>query len=669
MKKNLLFLLLILIVSCNKSPEVEVLDTKTLKSSFEEIDKPYTRYWWFASEIKNEDIKFNLDWLKENGFGGVEIAWVYPLNAMANNKLDTSYIPRHKWLSPQWQASVKYAMEYCDSIGLGCDFTMGTLWPFGDTQVSYEQASQQYGDSARQEIHKSWEYPKVAYVVDHLKPSCYLPYFQRMLDAFPKSKTKVPQSYFIDSWEVEAKKLWTDGFGDEFKKKFNYDIRPLMDSIYEEGYEEQLYDYRYLISEKVVKFYQDFDSSLNANNIVSRGQCSGAPCDIISAYSKMDIPESEALLYEPSFSNIPASAAVLSKKNVVSSESFTCLYGWPRDYLRQEEISDLKILADALFANGVNHIVWHGKPHNPINTDSVDFYASVHVGPEGNLAKDIAPFNHYLSKVSKYMKKGVPYTDIAVYIPTADNWIKGIMPIEKQYVWAWGYYEMRHTTFSNQLENYHPTWINNEFLQTAKLENGILSVGDAKFQALYLYVEYLEYEALIKVCELADAGFPVILEYDHDFKEPGTKKHKDYDKQVKYLLSKSSVSTTGHNTVKPLIEYDYPILPLQSYPNYRARVDKDTMYIFFATPIIHAKNIKFPMDIGVTLGNYTKSFSLFVNFKSNKYNLDFDKAESTLYKLYSGEIDEIEIRCKSVPKQNRKSKVNKKQPWKVKRKN
>ena len=36
--------------------------------------KPYARYWWFASKINRDDVKYNLDWLKSNGFGGVELA-------------------------------------------------------------------------------------------------------------------------------------------------------------------------------------------------------------------------------------------------------------------------------------------------------------------------------------------------------------------------------------------------------------------------------------------------------------------------------------------------------------------------------------------------------------------------------------------------------------------
>ena len=42
--------------------------------------RPWTRWWWFASVITKADIADNLAWLKKNGFGGVEIAWIYPLN-------------------------------------------------------------------------------------------------------------------------------------------------------------------------------------------------------------------------------------------------------------------------------------------------------------------------------------------------------------------------------------------------------------------------------------------------------------------------------------------------------------------------------------------------------------------------------------------------------------
>ena len=142
--------------------------------------------------------------------------------------------------------------------------------------------------------------------------------------------------------------LFRSGFDKDFKKEFGYDIIPFMDSIYKPENSMFLYDYMSLISDKVLKFYENFDNALNAEDILSRGQVSGAPCDLISGYAKLDIPEGESMLFEPEFCAIPASAALLSNKKIVSSETFTCLYGWPRDYIREEQTADLKLVADAL---------------------------------------------------------------------------------------------------------------------------------------------------------------------------------------------------------------------------------------------------------------------------------------------------------------------------------
>lgn len=353
---GLIFAILLFIVVnssfSRKAPEVP----------FANQSKPYTRYWWFASMIKEEDVRYNLDWLKSNGFGGVEIAWVYPLNRF--NIKDTSYTPRQEWLSPEWKRIVDYIIRYADSIGLGCDLTFGTLWPFGDSYVTLDQATQHYGDKTwRQKITRSWQHPKSGYVIDHLTPKNYMPYFERLIKAFPRPETSVPQSYFIDSWEVETEKLWSENFAGDFKKKFSYDISPYMDSVYKSENSQQLYDYMSLISEKVLDFYFKFDSTINSAGIFSRGQVSGAPCDLISGYSLLDIPEGESMLFEPEFCAIPASAALLSGKRFISSETFICLYGWPRDYIREEQTADLKLVADALFANGINQIIWHGKAH------------------------------------------------------------------------------------------------------------------------------------------------------------------------------------------------------------------------------------------------------------------------------------------------------------------
>ncbi|MBN2862499.1 MAG: hypothetical protein JXN62_05015 [Bacteroidales bacterium] len=602
-------------------------------TTFENNSKPYTRYWWFASMIQEEDVKYNLNWLKENGFGGVEIAWVYPLNRF--NPEDTSYTPRQEWLSPEWTKIVDFTIRYADSIGLGCDLTLGTLWPFGDSYVTFDQATQRFGDPGwRQEITRSWQHPQIGYVVDHLTPGNYLRYFKRMIEAFPRPETAIAQSYFIDSWEVETEKLWAEKFEEDFYKRYGYDITPYMDSIYSPGNGAQLYDYMSLISDKVLGFYNRFDSTLNSAGVLSRGQVSGAPCDLISGYALMDIPEGESMLFEPEFCAIPASAALLSGKKRVSSETFTCLYGWPGHYMREEQTSDLKLVADALFVNGINQIIWHGKPHNPKGYDTVSFYATTHIGPEGSLAREIPAFNKYLEKVSSYMKKGNTFSDIAVYLPTEDAWRAGRMPKEKQFIWAWGYYEMRYVYFPAELDSYNPTWINAEFLEKAIVKDRVLNVGDAQYKALYVDAEYLDYKVIRRLTELAGEGLPIILKSDP--REPGYSTREDYQ----ILLDKLKGSV---NVYKDIPENMDPFITGISIPRHWCRYDGNTLYIFFANP--RSDRLKFPLEYGQSLESETKKMNISINPGSNKYDLElvFEPYQSLLYKIGGNKIEKIDI--------------------------
>ncbi len=635
MIKLIFAFLSVLLLSCAGSSE-RYGDNGALSGPdpFKLTSRPYTRYWWFASTIKEEDIRYNLDWLKANGFGGVEIAWVYPLNRF--NPLDTTYTPRQEWLSPAWQEIVEYAVTYADSIGLGCDMTLGTLWPFGDSYVTFDQASQRFGDSGwRQVITRSWEHPKPGYVIDHLTPSNYLPYFNRLLDSFPDRETKIPRSYFIDSWEVETEYLWADGLDKEFLGRFNYDIVPYMDSIYQPEYSSQLYDYMSLISDRVLDFYRDFDLKLNQAGVFSRGQISGAPCDLISGYALMDIPEGESMLFEPEFCAIHASAALLSGKKNVSSETFTCLYGWPGDYLREEQTSDLKLVADALFANGINHIVWHGKPHNPMDQDSVSFYASTHVGPGGSVAKDLPRFNSYLEKVSEYMKKGYTYSDIAVYLPTEDAWKSGKMPEEKQFIWAWGYYEMRYIYFPDELKSYNPAWINYEFLEKGEMDGEIFKVGEARFKALYIDAEYLDYKVVKRVSELAREGLRIVLKRNPV--EPGAVKHDDYEVLLRKIIAvaKSGISSFG-NQLPPFISG-------KDIPSHWCRKDGSSLYIFF--PDTKSKRLKFPLEYGQSLNAEEVKMPVEISFEGKTYelNLNFEPYQSLLYEIENGRVKEIDI--------------------------
>jgi hypothetical protein len=632
----ILIILVLFLFSCSTSPKIN-----SAKLNYES-SKPYTRWWWFASIIKERDVQAQLDWVKKNNFGGVEIAFVYPLNRKRffNEKNDTTYTPRQEWLSPEWSEIVAFTKKYADSIGIGCDFTFGTGWPFGDTYVKREDATQTYNekyDSLKWTSSVvSWEYPKKGFVLNHMDSSAFQRYALRIGNALNEALKGKRSGLFCDSWEVETKRIWTSGFEKEFIKRFGYDIIPYMDSIYSTQFANERYDYLSLVSDYVLtQFYKPFTATCNKLGCYSRVQCAGAPIDLISGYSSVDVPETEAMLYEPGYSVIVASSASLGKKRVVSSETFTCTYGFPvynketkkMDFKKRgkEQVADLKLIADALFANGTNQIIWHGMPYNPVGIDTIRFYASVHVGTSGNLSRDIPEFNAYMQKVSEYMKQGVNYSDIAIYLPTEDSWMTGNMKNpDPQQPWAWGEYEMRNVRMPKELDGFHPLWINAEYLNKGTLNNGKLYAGDAIFSYLYVDVEYLRYDALTAILSLAKKGFPVCIK--KAFKEPGKQKSPDYNTKYLDLMKLPNVSDKFKPDHSPLVEGD-------SLPDFWCRRYGENYFLFFANP--KSKNLKLPLTLGQSYCNATIDKNVKINLKGIKipYELKFKPYQSLMLKI------------------------------------
>jgi hypothetical protein len=613
--------------------------------------KPLTRWWWFARLIKEEDVRYNLDWVKKNNFGGVEIAWVYPLNRKRfyGEPLDTNYLPRQEWQSPGWSAIVAYAKHYADSIGLTCDFTFGTGWPFGDTKVKREDATQTWhekNDSLKWTYAVvSWEYPQKGYIINHMDQDAFGRYAQRMASALAPAMKGSVSGLFCDSWEVETTRIWTTGFGEAFKRSYGYDINPYMDSIYSRANFDERYDYMKLVSEYVVnKFYKSFAAECRSLGTFSRVQCAGAPVDLISAYASVDVPETEAMLYEPPYSRIVASAACLTSKKEVSSETFTCTYGFPRydaekkkmDFrLRgKEQVADLKLVADALFANGVNQIIWHGMPFNPVGIDTIRFYASVHVGRKGNLAKDIPAFNSYMTKVCGYMKKGVTFSDVAVYLPVEDSWETGLMKEpDTQQPWAWGEYEMRRTVPPAELRGYNPIWISGDFLRNASVKDNKLVCGDETFSVLYIDASFIDLDALKTVVRFAGKGLQVCLRQIP--RQPGKNKSPEYGKLLAELTGMKNVSREfpGKTGIRPLVKGD-------SLPDFWCRKDGDEYYFFIANP--RSMELHLPLKYGQSLSSETVRRDLTFNVSGRELKLpvEFRPYQSVLLKIGSKGVPE-----------------------------
>lgn len=617
-------------------------------AGFYPSSKPCVRWFWFATEIKKPDVKHQLDWLKENNFGGAEVIWLYPLYRYQNwyakdyNRHYPKDTTAQKWLSPEWQDVVVYTKRYADTIGLACDFGFGSAWPAAGSNIDKEHSTQIYGDTSfRQWLTFAWTWPEKQLVINHLDSNAFYRFAEPIGDALQEALKGSKSALFMDSWEVKLNaknKIWTPGFENTFEKNFNYDIIPYMEAGID-SFPDVRYDYMLQLDEYVTEgFYKPLAKKCRELGAWSRVQCLAAPTDIMTTYALVDIPETEVMLNNPRYARIVSSSACIASKQLVSCETFTCMYGFPATYLRQEQTADLKMVADAVFAQGVNQLFYIGMPYNPAGSDTIDFFATCYFGPGGSLTPELPAFNAYVEKVSGILQKGRTYSDVAVYMPYEDAVMKGAYPPERQRVWVWGEYELRYVYPPDELEGYHPLWINRHFLGQADFHDGKLLVGDAQFAALYIDVEYMDVRALRRVLELAKKGLPVCLKRAP--KQPGKVKSADYENLLSELASLKNIADDFREVIRhpPLILGD-------SIPEYWCRVTDDgTHYLFLAQQ--HSKDLQYPVYSGQSFMNQSDflELTLHVNGKTVKQNFEFKPYQSLMLKFTpDGRMESIDI--------------------------
>jgi hypothetical protein len=571
------------------------------------------RWWWLAGPFRPDDIRFQLAWLKSNGFGGVELAWLWPAWMSDADR------PGIEWLGAEWRDLIALTKVEADRLGLGCDFTFGSCWPFGGSVVRPEDAAQTFDGMSRQRLHGSWEGADSDHllVLNHLDRHALERYSDALVPAFSAGLRGAPSALFCDSLEIDTRRLWDPKLWDAFEERFGYRLENLVDEIDDDP--DLRYDYRTLIAEAMLReFYEEFTAICHRHGTFSRVQCHGAPLDLLSAYAAVDIPESEAILFPPHFARIAASAAALAGKPVVSAETFTCLYGFvtrthlePFRYWHKEQAADLKLLADALFTHGVNQIVWHGMPFNGPGGRN-EFYASVHVGPDCAFGAELPAFNAYLELISAFLKLGRTESRLAVYLPNEDNRRLGRIPESERTPAALHRWEMRHVVVPRDTEGYAPLWISSAFLRRARIEDGRLVVGPCAFSALLIDVDWLDGDALAEVVRLAEAGLPVVL--GRLPRAPGKRPRRDYQDLLATLQSRSNVvSQLSEAGISPLVTGD-------DLPPFWARRTAESLYLFFGHPM--TRELRYPMRYGQSLCRKPATRRIAIDFEGGPCSLD-----------------------------------------------
>jgi hypothetical protein len=95
------------------------------------------RWWWFGPAVTKPELQRELEQMKAEGIGGVEIATLYPL-ALDDPKTG---FRNQQFLSDEHLDAIRFAATAARKLGLRVDITLGSGWPFGGPRIPVDQAA------------------------------------------------------------------------------------------------------------------------------------------------------------------------------------------------------------------------------------------------------------------------------------------------------------------------------------------------------------------------------------------------------------------------------------------------------------------------------------------------------------------------------------------------
>ena len=286
-------------------------------------------------------------------------------------------------------------------------------------------------------------------VIDHFDKKAVSNYLQHIEEAFERTKTPYPHTFFNDSYEVEAA-TWTPTLCEEFEKRRGYKLENYLRQLLS-GDTKILSDYRETLGDLLLEnFTQQWTAWAHKHGAITRNQAHGSPANLIDCYAAVDIPEIEGfglsefgikgLRQDPgktrkndsdfSMLKYAPSAAHICGKPYTSSETFT----WLTEHFRTS-LSQLKPDIDLMFCAGVNHMFFHGTCYSPKNDPwpGWKFYASIDMSPTNSIWRDAPYFMQYVERCQSFLQMGQPDNDFLVFLPVRDMWQKNPQKLLMQF--------------------------------------------------------------------------------------------------------------------------------------------------------------------------------------------------------------------------------------------
>ncbi|PZX54012.1 glycosyl hydrolase [Algoriphagus chordae] len=378
----------------------------------------------------------------------------------------------------------------------------------------------------------------VGFTLDHFSESAvdsYNSYFEK---AFA-GKDYGFRSFYNDSFEVYGADF-TANFFEEFKKRRGYELKEFLPYLESEESTEIVRrvksDYRETINDLLLNnFTKNWTDWAHDQSKLTKNQAHGSPGNLLDLYAAVDIPECET--FGSSYFLIPglrrdsadirnvdpdpimlkfaSSAAHLTGKNLVSSETFT----WLGEHFKSS-FSQMKPEVEQAFLAGVNHIFYHGVTYSPEDVAYPGwlFYASLNLTQQNSLWPHFKGFNEFIARSQAILQAGQADNELLVYWPVYDVWAepKGKMEmITVHAVDEW----LHPTEFYKQSKKlmesgYSLDFISDDMIAKSKVNKGLIQTSD-KNSAKVLIIpetEFMPTETFRDILELAENGANVIFQ-------------------------------------------------------------------------------------------------------------------------------------------------------------
>ncbi len=286
-------------------------------------------------------------------------------------------------------------------------------------------------------------------VIDHFDGQAVANYLRHIEEAFERTKTPYPHTFFNDSYEV-SEATWTPTLFEEFAKRRGYQLEEHLPELIA-GDVKTVSDYRETLGDLLLEnFTEQWTAWAHKHGAITRNQAHGSPANLIDCYAAVDIPEIEGfglsefgikgLRTDPgktrkndsdySMFKYAPSAAHVCGKPYTSSETFT----WLTEHFRTS-LSQLKPDLDLMFCAGVNHMFFHGTCYSPKDDPwpGWKFYASIDMSPTNSIWRDAPYFMKYVERCQSFLQWGQPDNDFLVLLPVRDMWQKNTKKLLMQF--------------------------------------------------------------------------------------------------------------------------------------------------------------------------------------------------------------------------------------------